>query len=302
MFADSSITYGSAWGEAKNTNIAHSSILGKRIKDLRENYTLSALPDIKHVSGYGDSSVEGTVPRVMQLKQDILRRLLVDIQYIHDTSPDETVTVATADALNFAPSLPHDIGLEAMRFFGVSEVWLKFFAKVISPPAKFADQTTLRKIRRGTPTSQAIGYTMGEAVFFCLDVAINQNAGGLKWYRQHDDIWFWHHDEGKVNKAWNFMQRFASICGFEWNEQKSGSCKVLSKNTLEKENVASGAALRLPGSSALPQGPVKWGLLVLDSSGKFAIDQELVEWHTQDLKDRFKKPHSTLQYVRAYSR
>ncbi|TGZ84881.1 hypothetical protein EX30DRAFT_11552 [Ascodesmis nigricans] len=283
------------------SNVAVDSILGKRIKDLQENYICSALPDFNHITAYGDTSKEGLLPRVMQLKQGVLRRLLTDIQYIHATEPEATVTVATADALNFAPSLPHDIALEAMRFFGVTGVWLDFFSKVIGPPAKFADQTVLRHIQRGTPTSQALGYTMGEAAFMALDVAVNQRVSGLKWYRQHDDIWFWHQDQAKVDTAWKIMQQFANTCGFSWNETKSGSCKILSKKTLD-ESLDSVSGQKIPGSSQLPQGHVKWGLLELDSTGRFAIDKKLVEMHTLELKERFKKPHSTLQFIRAYSR
>lgn len=285
--------------EAGNSYIAKESILGQRITDFHENYVVSALP-IEGEAAYGDTTKDGPVPRVMRLKQGVLRRLLADIQYIQHTQPDASVTVATADAFNFAPSVSHEIALEAMRFLGITEHWLNFFAKVISPPAKFEDQETARKIQRGTPTSQALGYTMGEAILFVMDVAINQRAPGLKWYRQHDDVWFWDTDKTKVNTAWRFMEQFARISGFRWNEQKSGSCRVCSKYDIESGRVTS--VNRYPGSDILPQGNVQWGLLVLDSTGRFSINQVMVDWHTQELKERFQKPHSTLQFIRAYSR
>lgn len=285
--------------EAGHSNIGKESILGRRITDFRDNYMTSALPNEKEAA-YGDDTKEGPIPRVMKLKQGVLSRLLADIQYTQHTQPDARVTVATADALNFAPSVSHEIALEAMRFLGITEDWLQFFAKVISPPAKFEDQETARKIQRGTPTSQALGYTMGEAILFVMDVAINQRAPGLKWYRQHDDVWFWDTDEAKVNSAWRFMVQFAGIAGFQWNEQKSGSCKVCSKNDIEVGRVTS--ENRYPGSEILPQTNVQWGLLVLDSTGRFSINQVMVDWHTQELKERFQKPHSTLQFIRAYTR
>jgi len=39
--------------------------------------------------------------------------------------------------------------------------------------------------------SHVLSDTLGEAVLFCLDFAVNQRTKGRNIYRFHDDLWFW---------------------------------------------------------------------------------------------------------------
>ena len=88
---------------------------------------------------------------------------------------------------------------------------------------------------------------------FCLDFSVNQ-ATGTNLYRFHDDLWFWGQEEMAVT-AWKAIERFTEVMGLFINKGKTGSIRISGK---------SGSPVL---AEELPEGPIRWGFLRLNTSG-----------------------------------
>ena len=189
--------------------------------------------------------------------------------------------------------MPHATIIAVMHFFGVSDYWLKFFQKFLKAPIKFAmdgSDSEVRIRRSGVPIQHRLSDAFDEAVLFCLDFAVNKRTES-NLYRLHDDIWFWGDKDATVG-AWHELQQFAGIMGLRLNEGKTGSVK-LGGNPVSLQESGS--------SDALPSGPVSWGFLNLDPSGRWNIEEAQVETHIKELQLQLGACKSIFAWVQAWN-
>ncbi|KAF8649593.1 hypothetical protein AX16_005684 [Volvariella volvacea WC 439] len=196
----------------------------------------------------------------------------------------------------FGPSLPHSSILTILKFFGMPDTWLSFYERFLQAPLRFkedpVDQVRIRK--RGTPISYALSVVCGEVVMFAMDFSVNQRAGGLFLYRMHDDLWLWDKDPKKCGLAWKEMQRFADLVGIKFNTIKTGSAVIVNpEDGIDAEEV----------KTLLPQGNVRWGLLVFDAEEeRFRIDQEDVDHHIREMRRQLDATKSVFGWVNLYNK
>lgn len=229
---------------------------------------------------------ESKVPGGAALKQSLLRMMSTESALSLEMHGQHTTICS--DFKWFGPSLSHDSILATLKFFGVSEQWLKWFKTFLEVPTRFVQDgpdAPLRTRKRGTPMSHSLSCMFGETVMFVMDYAVNQNASGVFLYRVHDDMWIWNHKQEHVVKAWEAMGTFAAVMGLDFNPEKTGALTVGSEP-----------------NARLPNGTISWGFLTLSSSGEFVIDQKKVDSHIAELRQQLSGTQSIFSWVRAYNR
>lgn len=221
----------------------------------------------------------------MQAKQRLLHILSTEAAVCSKIHNDFTALHSSFDRLDSL--LPHTTIHTILAFFGVSETWLKFFAKFLEVPMRFTDDpanTAVRTRRRGTPTSQTLSDVFGEVVLFCLDFATNQSTGGGLLYRLYDDAWFWSASHDAATKAWATVQKFAAATGTELNAAKTGCIRISGDPDITQE---------IHGS--LPRGDIQWGFLKLSpQTGRFEINQALVDTHIAELRRQLQSRNTSI--------
>lgn len=243
--------------------------------------------------GYNDDSedVNDTRRSPLQIVQRLLHVLSAETTM--RTRLGKEQVVLRSDFKWFGPSLSHSTIFAVMKFLGISDQWIDFFRRFLEVPTKFvADgpDAVVQVRKRGTSLSNPLSDFLTESVLFCLDFAFNQETGGARLYRLHDDIWFWGSEDTCI-KGWNAMKKVSGLMGLEFNEEKTGCVKITEKT---------GKSNKLHAS--LPKGYVGWGFLKLDAaSGRFLIDQKMVDQHIEELKRQLAACKSVLDWVQAWN-
>ena len=149
----------------------------------------------------------------MQAKQTLLH--LVSTEIVLNTRLHGQLYCLHTTFDSWNPLLPHQTISTVLDFLGVSDRWQKFFARYLKAPLKFVDDQSSepRLRRRGMPGSHTLSDTLGEAVLFCLDFAVNQATGGPDLHRLGDDIWFWNQDHDTCTNAWESIVKFVDLTG-----------------------------------------------------------------------------------------
>lgn len=232
----------------------------------------------------------------MDAKQNLLHLLTTDVLIKTRLEGELTCFRSKYESLN--PNLPHQAIHAVLEYFGVSEKWLGFFQRFLKAPLKFIDDThaTPRQRQRGTPGAHVLSEVFGESILFCLDFMINQKTEGEILWRVQDDFWFWSANHQTCVSAWKTIQRFNNIMGVSLDPSKTGTARILHK--------ATGSPIRL--DPALPTGQIRWGMLYLNpESGRFEIDQKMVESHVAELnrqlKDQVKSVFGWIQAWNSYA-
>ena len=127
-------------------------------------------------------------------------------------------------------------------------------------------------------------------MLFCLDFSFNQRTGEFRLYRLHDDIWFWGDEEICVT-GWKVLTELTELMGLELNTEKTGSVKITKTGVLDN-----------PTATDLPKSDVTWGLLKLDAgTGRFLIDQAIVDKHIEELSHQLKACKSIFDWIQAWN-
>lgn len=240
-----------------------------------------------------DTENDQTPMTPMARKQFLLH--LVSTEIIVNTRLHNDFTCTRSEFDSFFPSLPHSTIYAVLAFFGLSEKWLEFFRKFLEAPLKFvADGISAesRVRKRGVPGAHALSMVCGEVVLFCLDYSVNQKTNGSQLYRMHDDFWVWSSSHEKVVQAWQAITEFRKVFGLSLNEAKTGTVRV------------KGDRSEAPISDhSLPVGDIRWGFLRLDAkSGRFLIDQNMVDKHIEDLRIQLdQKKGSVFSWIQAWN-
>ncbi|KAF4624268.1 hypothetical protein G7Y89_g13905 [Cudoniella acicularis] len=227
----------------------------------------------------------------MGIKQFLLH--LVSTEMLVNTKLHGDFTCARSEFEDWSPSLPHSTITAVLSFFGLSEKWLAFFKTFLEAPLKFVGEgSSSRTRKRGVPGAHSLSSVCGEVVLFCLDYSVNQNTGGAQLYRMHDDFWVWSPSHDTVVKAWKAITDFKNIMGVSLNEAKTGTVRILE----DRKSKA-------PIHPTLPSGDIRWGFLKLDpTSGRFVIDEEMVDEHIDDLRIQLEEKKTSLfSWIQAWN-
>lgn len=225
----------------------------------------------------------------MEMKHFLLHLLSTDILLGTRLHGDFTAIHSCFDS--WSPRLPHSTIRAVLSFYGLSEKWLSFFTTFLEAPLRFTSdginaETRIR--RRGVPGAHALSSICGEAVLFVLDFAVNQETDGALLYRMHDDFWLWSHNHQTIINGWSAITKFASAMGVFLNDRKTGCTRI--------------GSVSQTMHPSLPTGNVRWGFLILDArSGRFIIDQDMVDKHIADLQGQLETKKSVCSYIQAWN-
>lgn len=234
----------------------------------------------------------------IHLKQSLLHLLSTDIAI--ETATKGEISAFHSVLKDWNPLLPHETIMVVLEFLGVPPSWLAFFSKFLRAPLRFVDDdstTTEPRIRcRGTPASHRLSDAFSESILFCLDFSVNQATNGQPLWRIQDDIWFWSSDATKTVRAWKAVSDFVEITGTSVKYEKSGSVRI-------SGGALGGAGKSLPVDASLPKGELRWGFLCLNpSSGRFEIDQAMVDKQIGELRKQLDDKHgSILGFVQTWN-
>ena len=137
----------------------------------------------------------------------------------------------------------------------------------------------------------------GEMILFCLDFQINQETDGEPLWRMGDDFWFWSSNHATCVKTWSIIKRFAATTGLELNEARTGAVRMSRKSEDSNEIISLGIG------DGLPVGEIRWGMLHLNpKSGRFEIDQQMVDKHIHELSRQLKdKTNNIFSWIQAWN-
>ncbi|KAL1873588.1 hypothetical protein Daus18300_003955 [Diaporthe australafricana] len=239
-----------------------------------------------------DNEDESSKPKtLMQLKQQVIHLLSTEVAI--NTRLHGELTAVHAVFEDWESLLPHETICTVLRFFGVSQTWIGFFTQYLQAPLRFMDEdNAASKVRRcGIPSSHALSDVLGETVLFCLDLAVNQAASGQPLWRYNDDLWFWSPKHDTAVAAWKAVDEFARVTGTSIDHRKTGTVRVSEKKELK---------LHINGS--LPEGSIRWGFLVLSPrTGRFEIDQKMVDAHIDELKKQLNDKSSVFSFIQTWN-
>ncbi|KAL4990715.1 hypothetical protein BDW68DRAFT_194022 [Aspergillus falconensis] len=240
--------------------------------------------------GWGSARKGSSAGADRNIKQQLLRKVATETlvqKYIYGEA-----AVIQSDLCWYATGLPHSTIFALMEYIGVSEKWITFFRKYLASPLNLDSSSEGRmpmgpRIRkRGVPMAHSSEKLLGELTLFFMDLAVNRTTG-LLLYRLHDDLWLCG-EPNKCAQAWEVMGKFTKVTGLEFNMSKTGSVYL--------SDSVNPALL-----GRLPEGPVTFGFLKLDSSGTWVIDQAQVDAHVKQLKAQLDKCDSVMAWIRTWN-
>ncbi|KAI0509285.1 hypothetical protein F5B22DRAFT_358965 [Xylaria bambusicola] len=240
-----------------------------------------------------DSDSESEERRPMEDKQRLIRLLSAEIAIGTKLHGEVTTFHSVFESWNSL--LPHETILTVMSLLGVSETWIAFFNKFLRAPLKFLDDspdTAPRTRRRGTPASHALSEIFGESILFCLDFSVNQATEGHNLHRMNEDFWFWSRDHTVAKTAWTAVSDFVNATRTYINLKKSGTVRI-----------SRDPSVSLDIDQSLPVGDIRWGFLKLSTkTGKFEIDQAMVDKHIVDLRRQLAdKRKSVISFIQTWN-
>lgn len=238
-----------------------------------------------------DSDDPEPAKTLMQLKQQLVH--LLSTETAINTRLHGEITAFHAVFEDWESLLPHETICTVLNFLGVSKYWLGFFKQYLQAPLRFIDEehTSSKVRRRGVPTSHALSDVLGEAVLFCLDLAVNQAGSGQPLWRYGDDLWYWSPNHHTAVAAWKAVENFAGVTGTSINHRKTGTVRI----SKDKES-------QLDIDQVLPHGEIRWGFLVLSpQTGRFEIDQKMVNAHIDELRKQLSDKSSVFSFIQTWN-
>ncbi|KAK6219791.1 hypothetical protein QIS74_05293 [Colletotrichum tabaci] len=262
----------------------------------------------------GERKADDTRNSHVAVVQNLLH--LVQSEIILAKRLGHDITVIRSDLKWFGPSVPHSSIFAVLEFFGVDAEWIDLFRRILECPMRFAQDAPDAPAhirRRGTPLSTPLADFVAETMLFCMDFAVNQRADGCRLYRLHDDMWLWGGLETCV-RAWETMTEFVELAGLEFNEDKTGSARIVAGGggggggggSPGGREASQQQRLPLPPppplAEGLPKGDVVWGFLKLDAaSGRFLLDQAKIDVHIEELRLQLGACRSVFDWIQAWN-
>ncbi|CAF1435650.1 unnamed protein product [Rotaria sp. Silwood1] len=272
-------------------NCSSKSIQYKRCRMQEDEYWMASLPD--GLNNNFDVFNYANMDK-FNLKSKLFYLINVEIHLHKILQPNASFTVVSADLEWFGPSISHEIVQIFLEFCGVSQIWLDFFDRFLKQPIYYKPDELIRQRQRGVPISHSLSHLFAELLLFGLDLYIYQNTD-IFIYRLHDDIWFFNSQSTKIEQAWTLMNEYAQMTGLKFNEEKCGSRRIQPSNIITNVD-------ELSTNVILPSKDVKWGLLTLQSSGRFIIHQETIRPLLDEMKTRLTNATTILEWINLYNK
>lgn len=97
--------------------------------------------------------------------------------------------------------------------------------------------------------------------------------------------------------AWSLVGKFLETTGLELNNARTGAVRIAGQSEDPKKMVS------LDVGDSLPHGQIRWGMLYLNpESGRFEIDQKMVDKHTEELSRQLKdKTNNIFAWIQAWN-
>ena len=217
----------------------------------------------------------------MEAKQALLHLLSAEI--LINKNVRGRLTCFRAEFEQFNTCLPHSSIFAVLKFFGVSSPWVTFFTRFMKAPLAFAGEQP-RQRQRGIPSDHTLSAVLGEALLFCLDLAV-RSSSGHPLYRLYDDCWFWG-TQPTCHDAWKSLQNFAKLMGLDIS-RKAGSVQISSADQIDR---------------TLPEGEITWGFLHLDAvAGRFVINKGMMRSSVSDLHRQLSETRSVFAWVQVWN-
>lgn len=285
----------STGGQAPRKQLA--STAARRVAPAIRGFKQRVVEDVEAEVDFSDDDDSDKPRNIMEAKQNLLHLLSADILIKTRLHGELTCFRSQIDSLY--PSLPHCTIDGVLKFFGVSKKWLQFFNQFLKAPLRFVDDKSSepRERESGTPGSHVLSEVFGDVVLFCLDFQINQETGGEYLWRMQDDFWFWSSSHSTCVHAWVVIKRFVKVMGLEFNDARTGALRMARKSR------DSGTLVSLDIGDTLPHGQIRWGMLFLNpESGRFEIDQEMVDKHIGELSRQLnEKTNNIFAWIQAWN-
>jgi hypothetical protein len=113
----------------------------------------------------------------------------------------------------------------------------------------------------------------------------------------HDDFWIWSPEHEIVVKAWRAITAFCDVMGVSLNEGKSGTVRIMGDKKAKKAKKT-----KKTNDGSLPVGEIRWGFLKLnEESGKFEIDQGMIDEHIDELQKQLKDKKSIFAWIQVWN-
>ncbi|KAN0066493.1 hypothetical protein ACQY0O_000587 [Thecaphora frezii] len=215
-----------------------------------------------------------------------------DIRLFEAIAPDRHLIFLHADVDNFYGTIPHQVYLAVLDFFGMPIEWLDWVLTFLNPPVLGVDGKVEPQRSCGAPFGFTLSTLLNEMLLILLEAALSFDLQ-MPLMRKHGQMWLWSLDEDKMVKAWKTMQDFGEQTGLRWNTDKSGSCVV-------ENNSTTVGAQRVPAE--LPRGPFRWGLLSLRSDGTWQVENRLIEAIVTDARKEMDACRSFLGRVHVWNK
>lgn len=229
----------------------------------------------------------------------IFQRITTKIQFVQTVDPEAQLTFLHGDIQNFGNSVSHDVAIAVMKFFGMPPLWISWLKTYLKIPIQLEDGLVEFQMV-GTPFGQLMSTIINELLLVLLDFAIITKTKQIPW-RYHDDYWLAgintkNSQVDVVGESWALMQDFATQVGLVWNENKCGSTIVQSSIRGGNNNDDVKMSVETDTKS-LPVEPLRWGVLVLDETGKWQINNEAVEMQVVKASEEYRNAKSFLHKV-----
>jgi len=236
--------------------------------------------ELRSLYGAGGGDYEGDYGETNQAV------LLVhaEMQLARGAYPDQPLYLLKLDLKDYYPSIPHDVALGILRWFGVPAAHLAIFARYLSPPLRLeAGDEAPSRMRRGVPMGHALSGMLAELLMRLLEQHVQRQAS-VRIVRIVDDLCILAADPEAVVKAWEAVGTFCSACGLEINGEKSGSLVLGGERP-----------------TSLPTGLPRWGMLELDELGRWQVHRETFEAHLNQSQSQVEAAPSVLSKVQIYN-
>ncbi|TVY88732.1 histone H3, partial [Lachnellula willkommii] len=205
---------------------------------------------------------EDEIPQSSMATKQFLLHL-VSTEILVNTRLYGDFTCARSEFDDWSPSLPHSTVKAVLSFFGLSNKWLGFFQRFMEAPLKFTED--------GSSASTRVR-KRGVPGAHALSAVCGEVVLFCLDY--------------SVNQQTDGAQLYRMHDDF-W---------VWSSSHQTREGLE-------PTDPSLPVGDIRWGFLKLESStGRFIIDQEMVDKHIDDLRTQLEdKKTSVFSWIQAWN-
>ncbi|MBX3246706.1 MAG: hypothetical protein KF901_05930 [Myxococcales bacterium] len=192
--------------------------------------------------------------------------------------PAEPAVVIKTDLRHFFPAMPHALALGLLRWLGTDPRLVDAVERVLSAPLGPAEEVP----RRGMPLRLGLSRALGSLVMAALVGSVRAAADVIAVDLVDDLVLIARSNEEAV-AAWEALRAFVSDAGLELNEDKTGSVCVGGER-----------------DPRLPLGPVRWGMLELDASGGWRLDDQAIDGFAEISRARIEAHGALLDRVAMY--